>query len=573
MFTHCWLNTPAPSRSLYKQAEATEAHFRELHRPRVLIMSTHGLFLDQSESSAGRLPANPLLRCGLLLAGANRRASPGGRGRQPGLDGVLTGLEIVGSDLQGTGLVVLSACETGLGQVQSGEGVAGLRQAFQLAGAESVVATLWQIPDPESSRLMIGFFSHLSSGLGPASALRQAQLDEIPPAANQKRRAPTPTTGRHSPSPASRARPGHQSRSATRKTPLPIPPPADLASLTPVPRSIARSSNASPIRHPPWIRHRCPGHRPLSRQRFRPHPRRSQPRSLRPQPWIRNQCRSTTGPIRGGGDPDARRDRRGVGSAMVSQARPAHSGLTGAAGDTPEGKGTEIYGRSIGLPALALAILLGAASTSLAAWKPARSAARRPGTSPLATGECGRGDQGLRGGCRAQTTEFGADDEKTLRTQERPLDRLRGSAPDRGRVALLEKVTATAEAKFGVSRPPDGTLPREPRTSPYVAAGRYPRPKPFSSRPECIEQKSGPADVNLVPVLHGLAGPCIKRDDTRTPNGACAARCRSPKRGSARNIPRRWQTNRSSCPCRPRRIGWGGRNVPRAHPRRPEIAG
>jgi len=167
---------------LYKQAEATEARFRELRRPRVLILSTHGLFLDQSEpSSAGRLPENPLLRCGLLLAGANHgvEVDGGAAGDNQGLDGVLTGLAIVGSDLQGTSLVVLSACETALGQVQSGEGVAGLRQAFQLAGAKSVVATLWQIPDAESSRLMIGFFSHLSSGLGPASALRRAQLDEL----------------------------------------------------------------------------------------------------------------------------------------------------------------------------------------------------------------------------------------------------------------------------------------------------------------------------------------------------------------------------------------------------------
>ncbi len=163
---------------LYKQPEASEAHFRELRRPRVLIMSTHGLFLDQNDAgSAGRLPENPLLRCGLLLAGANRRDLAAAD--KEGLDGVLTGLEIVGTDLQGTSLVVLSACETGLGQVQSGEGVAGLRQAFQLAGARSVVATLWQIPDQESSQLMIGFFSRLSAGLGPASALRRAQLDQI----------------------------------------------------------------------------------------------------------------------------------------------------------------------------------------------------------------------------------------------------------------------------------------------------------------------------------------------------------------------------------------------------------
>jgi CHAT domain-containing protein/Tfp pilus assembly protein PilF len=173
---------------VFTGAQATEAAIKQVSGPRILHVATHGFFLPDQlqttlESAGGRglgiAPSlekqtahdeNPLLRSGLALAGVNQRQSGAGE------DGVLTALEATGLDLWGTKLVVLSACETGLGEVKNGEGVYGLRRALVLAGSESQVISLWQVSDAATRDLMVAYYKRLQAGEGRTEALRQVQL-------------------------------------------------------------------------------------------------------------------------------------------------------------------------------------------------------------------------------------------------------------------------------------------------------------------------------------------------------------------------------------------------------------
>lgn len=177
---------------MFLRKAASETALRLTRRPHTLFVGTHGFFWPEedlpeipnsfggqtmlSDSNESNQRNNPLRRCGLLLAGCSSLPSSN---NEEQLDGIVTGAEIVGLDLQGTKLVVLSACETGVGDLTSGQGVAGLRQAVQLAGAESVVSTLWQIPDSETEKLMTAYFKHLADGKSRATSLRLAQLDRL----------------------------------------------------------------------------------------------------------------------------------------------------------------------------------------------------------------------------------------------------------------------------------------------------------------------------------------------------------------------------------------------------------
>jgi len=130
-----------------------------------------------SAALAGVTVRNPLILSGVVLAGANLPPVTDSLGLPTGEDGILTAEEIVSLDLRNTELVVLSACETGLGKVGGGEGVMGLQRAFHMTGARTVVASLWKVHDAATRALMTEFYKNLwKKKLGKLEALRQAQL-------------------------------------------------------------------------------------------------------------------------------------------------------------------------------------------------------------------------------------------------------------------------------------------------------------------------------------------------------------------------------------------------------------
>ncbi|WP_439628282.1 tetratricopeptide repeat protein [Gemmata sp.] len=164
-----------PAAVLAALPKAGHAHF-----------ATHGFFSDPTFRSVfqldekdfekslrgeriGRAANSPLVMTGLVFAGANNPKTPG--------RGIVTGEALVDLDLSGLELAVLSACETGLGDVAGGQGTFGLQRAFHYAGASNVVASLWKVPDQPTAAVMAEFYRNLwEKNLSPLEALRQAQL-------------------------------------------------------------------------------------------------------------------------------------------------------------------------------------------------------------------------------------------------------------------------------------------------------------------------------------------------------------------------------------------------------------
>jgi CHAT domain-containing protein len=176
-----------PQATMLTASQATEAALKQVRGPEFLHVATHGFFLaNTSKEQRGSralvlekdVPAaerptfkikDPLLRSGLALAGANVK-----RGGDD--DGILTALEASGLDLHGTKMVVLSACETGIGEFSYGEGVFGLRRALVIAGSETQVMSLWKVDDEATRQLMSSYYEKLLKGGGRSEAMRDVQL-------------------------------------------------------------------------------------------------------------------------------------------------------------------------------------------------------------------------------------------------------------------------------------------------------------------------------------------------------------------------------------------------------------
>lgn len=148
------------------QAElATEKNLKAVNSPSLLHIATHGFFIGDSTRTI-----NPMIRSGLLLAGVSSKLDDG-------QDGILTAYEASLLDLRETQLVVLSACETGLGEIRNGEGVYGLQRAMITAGTKNLLMSLWKVDDAATSDLMNSFYRAWTNQSETVKSFRQAQLE------------------------------------------------------------------------------------------------------------------------------------------------------------------------------------------------------------------------------------------------------------------------------------------------------------------------------------------------------------------------------------------------------------
>ncbi|MBI4854494.1 MAG: CHAT domain-containing protein, partial [Acidobacteria bacterium] len=173
------------------QQQANEEALNKLNAPLILHIATHGFFLQEEVAApptsdemrigeivgteienkfSGVKIENPLLRSGIALSGANLH-------KDEKEEGIFTALKTTGVNLWGTKVVVLSACNTAVGEVKTGDGIYGLRRALVLAGSETQLMSLWPVSDKGTKELMIDYYSRLQKDEGRSDALRNVQLE------------------------------------------------------------------------------------------------------------------------------------------------------------------------------------------------------------------------------------------------------------------------------------------------------------------------------------------------------------------------------------------------------------
>lgn len=166
------------------EKKATEESIKDANAQGLMHIATHGFFAPEHETRDGSVFGinsenamnNPLLRSGLLLANITEADPASNVNVTDEENGVLTAYEAMNLNLTGTTLVVLSACETGLGEVKSGEGVYGLQRAFLVAGAETLIMSLWKVDDEATQQLMTNFYTNWLKSGNKRTAFKDAQL-------------------------------------------------------------------------------------------------------------------------------------------------------------------------------------------------------------------------------------------------------------------------------------------------------------------------------------------------------------------------------------------------------------
>lgn len=169
----------------YLEENATVTQLKKAVHPNLLHIATHAFFLSDINTKSSKKAfgmdisntiENPYLRTGLLFAGAENTINNPALAGKSSDNGILTAYDVLSIDLEEPQLIVLSACETGLGEIQNGEGVYGLQRAFRINGAKNIIMSLWKVEDEITNELMTDFYKIWLGGKSIHDAFREAQI-------------------------------------------------------------------------------------------------------------------------------------------------------------------------------------------------------------------------------------------------------------------------------------------------------------------------------------------------------------------------------------------------------------